>query len=482
MAFADDRELIQTAADTALDQAQAYLDQLIDVVSRGLGTAPATVVGQSLSAGVPFSINAILPLSYSYPDIPDVPDDVVTDDIVPPDHPLIDTLADEFDPPERVNEIDLVQMPRDVPDAPDLPDEGNLVFSDIDRVDFADLDVVMLPEDSSINATDVYAFAEAEYVSTLLDPLKAKLLYDLTYGGYGIDTTDEIALFNRARDREVELALTRIEDAGRGMAARGFPLPPGELSVHIDRAWQDMQNKVSGASRDITLERSKLFVENRQFTIREVKDLEQITMNYWNSVQERALNTAKATAEFAVAVYNAMLAKFKLRFEYAVAQSTEQSQRIQAEAARARSELEFFRDKIAKYDAELRGLVQPFQMRIEAFRAESAAYEVKVRGKVDPARAKVDLYRARVDENRAAAERKALVFDTGLKKYDVVTRYGVSQEQLAVENAKVKLQAAIASLQFNIEAAKFGASNYFAQLTALETSANTLAVETGERA
>ena len=478
MAFAEDRELIQAAADTALNQAQTYLDQLIDVVSRGLGTAPATVVGQSLSTGVPFSINAILPLSYSYPDLPSQPTDVTTDDIVPPDAPDVDGLADEFEGPDRVTELDRVEMPSEVPDAPDLPNEDNLAFSEIVPVEFADLDVVTLPEDSAINATDVYAFAEQEYTSTLLNPLKAKLLYDLTYGGYGIDTTDEVALFNRARDREVELAMTRIDDAGRSMASRGFPLPPGELSVYIDRAWQDMQNKVSGASRDITLERSKLFVENRQFTIREVKDLEQITMNYWNSVQERALNTAKATAEFAVAVYNAMLAKFKLRFEYATAQSAEQYQRIQAEAARARSELEFFRDKIAKYDVELRALVQPFQMKIEAYRAESAAYEANVRSKYDPARVKVDLYRARVDENRADAERRGLKFDTSLKKYDVVTRYGVSQEQLAVQNAQIKLNAAIASLQFNIEAAKFGATNYFAQLTALETSANTLSVQT----
>ena len=115
---------------------------------------------------------------------------------------------------------------------------------------------VVVPDFLSANLdppTSVFSFNEAAYESALLDAQKAKLLDNLTNGGYGIEADDEVALFNRARDREVENALTRVDEVGRNMAARGFPLPPGELAVHIDRAWQDMQNKASGVLPDIIL-------------------------------------------------------------------------------------------------------------------------------------------------------------------------------------------------------------------------------------
>src|SRR5690242_5189098 len=47
---------------------------------------------------------------------------------------------------------------------------------------------ISLPADDLLAPTNNFTFFEAAYVSTLLDPLKAKLLADLTTGGYGIDT------------------------------------------------------------------------------------------------------------------------------------------------------------------------------------------------------------------------------------------------------------------------------------------------------
>ena len=335
---------------------------------------------------------------------------------------------------------------------PDVTDISIAAPPEITALSFTTLADIALPVDDLLAPTNEFTFYEAAYSSTLLDPLKAKLLADLTNGGYGIDTADEVALFNRARDREVDAAMTRVEEAGRAMATRGFPLPPGELSIHIDRAYQDMQNKVSSVSRDITLERSKLFVENRQFTIREVKELEQITIGFHNSVQERALNVAKATAEVAILVYNALIARYRARLEASKVTSDVQFQIAQAEAARAQSTVEGFRAQVAAYEARLRGLIEPMRLRVELYGMDIAANKNLTDGLIA----------------RVALQTKVI---------EATTQQNIQISNMTIEMAKAKLQATVQALLFKTEAVKFGSEKFFALLTAMQASINTLAVQ-----
>lgn len=324
----------------------------------------------------------------------------------------------------------------------------------------------ILPADDLLTPTNNFAFSEAAYESSLLDPLKAKLLADLTNGGYGIDTADEVALLNRARDREVELALTRIEDAGRAMAARGFPLPPGELAIHIDRSWQDMQNKVSGVSRDITIERGKRYVENRQFTIEQVKSTEQILIGFHNSVQERALNAAKATVEMAVAIFNTQRDRFLGRIERYKAEASVFAERIRGELAKAevyRAQIEgqnlilqTNKSLVEVYIAQLKGVqvsvdIYKVQMeaaaiqaqiersRLEAFRAQVDAYTAQVQAKV----AEFGMFKARIDGQIArvtAFEGQVRGFLGQVQAAKVRSDVQLGRLQMETEQARAKIE------------------------------------------
>ena len=345
-----------------------------------------------------------------------------------------------------------VYAPISVASRPTLTGLNLAAPPDAPAVSFSSVSPIALPADDLLTPTAAFAFYEALYESSLLDPLKAKLLNDLVNGGYGIDTNDEIALFNRARDREVEAALTRIEEAGSAMARRGFPLPPGELSVHVDRAWQDMQNKVSGAARDITLQRSKLFVENRQFTIQEVRQLETVLIGFHNSVQERALNVARATAEFGIAIYNTLLARFKLRLD----------------AAKISSEV-----NIAQANVD----VAQAQAKFEIFRSQVLAYEANLRRTLDPARLQVDLYRADIESARATTDANIAIEALQMKVIDATVQQNLQVSNQTIESARVLLSGTVAELQFRTEAAKFGSQVFFAQLSALLSTVNALMVE-----
>lgn len=329
--------------------------------------------------------------------------------------------------------------PTQVPASPDL--------------NFFALQDFPMPADSLLVPTAAFSFAEQAYNTALTDPLRAKLLNDLQNGSYGIDPTDEIALLNRARDREVELASTRIEEAGRAMAARGFPLPPGELSIHIDRAYQEMQNKVSAVNREITLERSKRFVDARQFTIQEVRQTEAMLMNYWNSVQERSLNAARITVEMAITLFNATLAMYRARLEATKIGADKQFQISQAYMEQAKTRLENFRVQVAAFEANLRGVIEPARLLTELYRADVEAARMGTDGLVA----------------RASLQQKVL---------EATTQQNIQISHMTIENARVRLLGTVEQLKTRTAAAQFGSEKFFALLTSLESTINTLAVQT----
>jgi hypothetical protein len=395
----------QANIDSTLSTAEGFLSELVSVANA------ASATGESVAG--------TLPTSYDYQSVPVV------------DMPL---------PPQGGPNV--VNFPLGGP--PEAPTINLFVPAEIP-----------LPIDDLLAPTNIFTFFEAAYQSTLLDPLKAKLLADLVNGGYGIDTADEAALFQRARDRETTAAMTRIDEAGRAMAARGFPLPPGELSIQIDRSYQEFQNKMSSVSREIFVDSAKRFVENRQFTIQEVRQLETVLIGFHNSIQERALNVAKATTELGIVLYNALLARYKLRAETAKIKSDVQLVRAQIDIARAGAAVELFKGKIAAYEVDLRRLVEQGRYGAELDRIRNEVFKISTDGVIA----------------RANLQQKVL---------EATSQQNIQVGQLHVETAKARLQALLGGLLFSQEAAKFGSQEFFSLITAMVGSLNTLAVQTAE--
>lgn len=365
----------------------------------------------------PFNIDRLIPTEYNYASVPQVYVPIVAGGIRP-----------------NVSNLDTIP-------APEAPE-----------INFSDFAPITLPADDLTAPTAVFAFAEGVYDRTLLDPWRAKLLNDLLNGGYDIDTDDELALLNRVRDREVEVASTRVDEVGRTMAARGFPLPPGELAVHIDRAWQDMQDKVSTANREIYIDRSKRFVENRRFTITEVREMEQILIAFHNSVQERAYNVARSTVEFSIAIFNALIGRYRARLEAAIGAANIQHYVLQAEAEKARAYVDIFRGKISAYEANLRRVLETAKIQVEAYGVDIQADRVLNDGQVAVATLQQEVLKATVQQN-------------------------IQISNLAIENAKAKLLATVEALKFRAGASQYASNQFFAQLTAMVSTINTLAVQ-----
>ena len=405
VSVAADRATAVADVAEVLSHAQSYLDALTDAAN------------VSFSDG--FNVDDILPTSYNYASVPTVFFPIVAGGL----RPTVTGVA--------------VAGP---PEAPSISFEVPATIAP--------------PADDLTAPTHVFEYAEGTYSTILFDPWQSKLLADLQNGGYGIDTTDETALLDRARDREVQVALTRIEEAGRTMAARGFPLPPGELSIHIDRAYQDMQDKVSGVSREIFVNSAARFVENRKFTITEVREMERITRAFYNSIQERAVNVSKATAEFGIVVYNQLVARYKTRLEAAKNSSDVQFQRAQLQLEQARAYLDSFRSQIQAYEADLRRQIEPLKMQ-------------------------VDLYGHDIAANRNITDGQVALAGLQERALEATTQQNIQISTMTIEMARAKLEATVKALDFQATAAKFGSDRFFAILTAMVSSINSLGVQSG---
>jgi len=333
-----------------------------------------------------------------------------------------------------------------------------------------------LPSEDFFTPTNNFEFYEERYSSDILTELNEKLLDNLQNGGYGIETDDEADLFQRARDREVEATLAEIDEVYRSAAARGFPLPPGQLFAAEQRAQQALSNKLSGISRDIALKRSDLYVENRKFTIEQSRQLEQILIGFHNSVQERALNAAKATLDAAITIYEAQLKRYNARldaykseaqvFEAKIRASLAQVEIYRTQMQGAQLELDSQKTQAELYRAQLGGIesivniyraqmeaagvqAQVERTRLESFRGLIDAYTAQVQAKV----AEFGMYKAQIEGEAA----KVQVYEADVRAYAA-----------QVEGLRVRSQISLGNLQAETEQARAKVDLYRGQLQSSE--------------
>lgn len=317
------------------------------------------------------------------------------------------------------------------------------------------------PIDNLVAPTNNFSFAEQQYQSVLLDELKAKLLNDLQNGGYGIEPSDEQALFERARAREEYAGLEESEKALRTFAQRGFPLEPGEAALALSRAAQSVHNKLAAASREIMLERSRLYVENRQFTIREARELETVLINYHNSLMERSLNAAKAVLDAGIAIFNTTVARYNALMEgYRV-----EAQVFESKIRAAAQQIEIYKSQIEAANLTYEGQ----RVATEVYRAQLAGLQ-----------SVVDLYKARVDAVRVVADVQRLKIEGFRGRVDAYTaQVQANQAQFQAYEAKVRGQVAIAdSYRTQVEAFRAQVEAAKAQADVNVANANAV-LETG---
>ncbi len=336
------------------------------------------------------------------------------------------------------------------------------------------------PTDDLLEPTSRFEFHEETYQSDLLDAAKLKLIGDLVNGGYGIETVDEEALWNRARERELVNAEIQIQEASRQAAARGMMMPPGALNMAINRIQTASLEKTSSLSRDIAMKRADLYVDNRKFTLQEVRQVEAMLLQYYGFVQERVLNASKYIAEFGIQLFNAKVSKFNAKLEAfrGAAQVYETQLRgalahldvYKAKVEGARLSVEAQQTYISLYNAQLEGV----KSTVELYRTQMDAAKVYTQVEMS----KLDLFRSRVEVYQAQVGAKAAefgIYETRLK--GELTKVGLYESSVRAYAAKVQAyQTGVAAketqVRAQVAAAQLPLEQYKAKIQAFSADVN----------
>jgi hypothetical protein len=132
---------------------------------------------------------------------------------------------------------------------------------------------------------------------TIADSLYTLLMADLNNGGYGINEVDELALYNRVRDRETLAASVTADDLRHKGAALGYQVPPGALESAIKDAILKGNSAVADTNRDMYNKRAELFRDNRRFTIEQARAIATFYLDFTTKKADmlNMVSTAKLT-------------------------------------------------------------------------------------------------------------------------------------------------------------------------------------------
>jgi hypothetical protein len=101
----------------------------------------------------------------------------------------------------------------------------------------------------------------------IIDLVSGKITSDLLNGGYGIDTVDETALYEKARDREIVSTMDTVETIKVQHSQFGLAIPSGAFNSDVSKALYKTSATLSDFSRELYSKRAELFRLARQFAI-----------------------------------------------------------------------------------------------------------------------------------------------------------------------------------------------------------------------
>lgn len=271
-----------------------------------------------------------------------------------------------------------------IPDAPVLVLPDTPTFLAMGTPSFAGIDLHAdyltkledIPVLDLLSPTPYYYAPGAEYASSLLDTLKARLIERMA-GGTGLAPAVEQAVWDRARSRETSIALANESEIMRSSEAFGFQLPTGTLAAQLREAQQNYFGKLSGLSRDISIKQAELEQENLKQTISQGMELEGRLIDYSYKLEQLTFDAAKAAADNAVQIYNAEVEQYKALLSA-----------YQTYAAVYKTVIDSEMVKVEVYKAELQGEMTKAQVNVSLVSQYKATIEANM--------AQVDIYKAQI--------------------------------------------------------------------------------------
>jgi hypothetical protein len=249
-----------------------------------------------------------------------------------------------------------------------------------------------------------FQFENEEYSPLLLDKTKEVIL-SMMDGSTGLPAAVEDAIFERAREREIELGERDVSQATEEWAAKGYKRPPGRLASQVDRIRRDASFKVSAINRDQFIERWKLQLEQLRDALAKSIALEELWVRLFTSAEDRRLQAARQRMDLALGIFNAYVQRFQSESQLFAIDAQVFNAKFQAAQAQLQLYSEELRAKQLIGDLNEQD-VRIFAQRVSALQVNADIYRARVEGvkaTYDATRSQVDVFRAQLESNTALA-------------------------------------------------------------------------------
>ncbi len=294
---------------------------------------------------------------------------------------LLNTLAeyaaeiDEIDTNVEISGTDYTPSPftGEVPTKPNV-DMG--AFSPPATREFKGLDLsgLEIPDLSGI-APSVGSIdpAGAEYSSTLLTALKARLISDVSTD---INRPDiQTAQWNLARERDAENHSDLLDAIRADWSKSGLPLPDGALLAAIEKENTRYGYVYDDRSRDIAINESNLAIKVRQDAITQAIHLENILMNFLQTTKQRLFEASKATVEAQVHLFNLVMQKYRMLTDIYQAVANVKIAEAKTLVEIYLAEVTAYKTKVDAEAARLDALVKAYSAEVDAYKGQVMAYQ-----------------------------------------------------------------------------------------------------------
>ncbi len=320
-----------------------------------------------------------------------------------------------------------------------------------------------------------FVYSERNYQSELLDATRAALLPIVRDGGTGLDTDWEEAVYDRGREKVRESNERMYDEATRGQAERGFPMPPGAFPAAAARVMREVTKNENALAWEITKKQLELGRDFFIFAVNGATALEQVTVDLFLRSAQLAFEVAKYRHQAAMIEYEAKVKKLETELRV-----YETRARVFTELIRAESlKLEAWKARlegIRLVSENNRQLVELYNARVNGLVAITNLYNAKVKAamaKVDVKKAEIDLYRSRVEafasQIRGNTERwNQYLAELEAKVKSPVEVYGqkVAAYKTRVDAARVEADLKIAKLNGLVDVERQKVETYRADVEA----------------
>lgn len=330
------------------------------------------------------------------PEAPSDPGDPV--EVPPPERPVLGN----YTAPDVDTDIPLPQytdMTAEVP-FPELRPITLPAVPDL-TIDEIEFDLAKPQFEGQVPDIADFSFDPATYDPRFL-PLVEEAVGRIINGGTGLPPEVEYALFERAREREIELGEREVDQVTNEWAAKGHRYPSGPHARRVDRARKDASYKVSQLNREQFVAHWQLHLEQLRAALTTAVAAEEVLARLFMDGEQLRFQAARFRLEMALQVFNAFVSKYNAEVAMYQAEITIYRERIQAEIA-----------KIELYNAQLRGQqlvgelnaqdVQIFAERLRALQVNAEIYRTRVQAytaQFEAARTKIEVYRAQLEANK----------------------------------------------------------------------------------